>query len=346
MKMILNPRFLRYFLISFSIYIVLLLAGFLSHYTDDILGKGFPTDIIAQLIFYTTMSLLGLGVSFGVLMASIFTFRYFSLKQSFAFKNNLLRSLIVMAGIALLFFGYNCRILPAVNHQMQSLLYDMRRTAPGEKFERSKEDLFKGFKSTMTFKNINLKLDTLNTEVESYTNKCDSLMSLLPDSMAKKIYNIWRLSKYGIKYHYTNIDTFSVKNVYRNGSYLRGFAYQLKSISDQQHEFVKEKNDRIVSPIELIILFLIGAAFGYCYNDQKPFLLVILGLFTTIFFYRTVVGFENSVTPNIVGITLGTITTVSVLLIITLIFVWKGILKEREITETNDSELLLDKKLE
>jgi lipopolysaccharide export LptBFGC system permease protein LptF len=314
----------------------ILLMQFISRYTDDIFNKGFPAKYILKLIFHTSLSLLGFCLLFGFLIASIFAFRYYSNNQILGFKKELINGSIIVFAISLLFFGFKNWILPKVNLQMRTLLYDMRNTAPGEEIDHVDKNLFKDHYSMMPIKSINLKLDTFNIEINKYKKQCDSILAILPDSIARENYYRLELEDYGIKFNSTKNDTLSQQDSRRSVNYLRRYQGNLKQNTIQKQRLTKEKTTRIILPIELILLFIIGASFGYFYNDQKPFLLVILGLYTMSFFYGTIIGFERLISQNIFGNTEGTLTSMIILVFVTSIFLVKGLRKEQQITQPNN----------
>lgn len=328
MKIILSKKFVKYFLISFLVYMALLLIQFMGRYPEDIFNKGFPVSDITRLLVYTLVTLLGTGLLFGFLMAAIFSFRYFSNNRVVEFKKELLSGSLVMVFVALVFFGFNNRILPKSTLEMRTLLYEMRATAPGEKIQRVDRNLFKDHYSMLTIKNINYKLDTFNTKIDEYEHQCDSVLALLPDSAATDNYDRLGLAEYGIKFNSSKADTMPQRAVRYAGYQLRSYQNNLKITTEQKQKYVMEKTTRIILPVVLLLLFIIGASFGFVYNDQKGFLLVILGLYTSLFFYQS----ERVISQNMFGNTWGTIFSMIVLITVTIIFLIKGLNKERKIT--------------
>ncbi|MCS6790784.1 MAG: LptF/LptG family permease, partial [Bacteroidia bacterium] len=66
-------RFVAPFAASFSTTLVILVIQFLSRYQEDILGKGFPASVMAELFFYASASLVLLALPMGLLMAGLMT---------------------------------------------------------------------------------------------------------------------------------------------------------------------------------------------------------------------------------------------------------------------------------
>lgn len=327
MKIIILKSFVRYFLISFPIYLVILIIQFLSRYSDDVFNKGFSASDIAKLMLHTSLSMLGFSLLFGFLMAAMFSFKFYSSHRLIEFKKELTGGSIIMIFIAFLFFGYNNWLLPKSALEMRTLLYEMTSTAPGEKIQRVDKNLFKDNHATMTIKNINLKIDTFNVQINTYRHQCDSVLALLPDSFARDSYRRLALADYGIKYSAAKADSTSERDIINASNYLEHYSMNIKRTIDQKQKYVKEKTNRIILPIELLLLFMIGASFGFVYNDQKGFLLVILGIYTSAFFYQN----EQLITQQIFGNMGGTIFSMLILLTVTIIFLIKGLKKEKEL---------------
>ena len=295
MRQILSKKFLKYFLISFLIFEAILLLQFVSKYLEDIFGKGISFSIVLELFFFASITLIGFSLLFGVLIASIFTFRNFSLKSKFPFKTNIASGLLVIIVVSCLHFSFNNWILPNSTLELYAMIYDVKNTAPDTEFEKSDRSLFEKNKIAMSIRELNLQIDTANMEIVELISVSDSLLSLLPDSVAIEKYNKLDLEDYGVNYSYSKTDTLSERDILKAGHYLQSYRSKLKRAYNVRQSFKKEIFSKIILPIELILLYLIGTSFGYYYNDQKGFLLVILGLFTTIFFTRTVTGMETMI---------------------------------------------------
>lgn len=329
MNILLTKKFLRYFLIGFLVFMGVLVLQFISRYTDDIFNKGFPVKYLIELVCHTSLTFIGLSLLFGVLIASIFTFRYYSNIQTFRFLPKLTRGAILVIGISILLFAFNNWILPKSNLEMRTLLYDMRSTAPGEEIQHVDKNLFKNHEAMMTIQEINKKIDTFDIEIHKYRIKCDSLLGTLPDSIAEWNFNKFSLGDYGINFKFSKSDTFSERDIFFSKTYMSSYQNALKGNIENKQRYIKEKTARISLPIELILLYLIGASFGFIYKDQKPFLLVVLGLYTTSFFYGTINGMERLISQNLFGNIEATMASMLVLVIVTSIFLVKGLRKEQ-----------------
>ncbi len=111
---------------------------FLWKYVDDLVGKGLPTLVIGQLLFYASASMVPLALPLAVLLSSIMTlgtlgehYELTSLKSSGISLVRIIAPLMLIAGIiscvAFLFSNY---VLPVANLKFGALLYDVRQQRP------------------------------------------------------------------------------------------------------------------------------------------------------------------------------------------------------------------------
>jgi len=325
MKIILSKKFLKYFLVSFLILWGILLLQFLARYNEDVLFKGFSINDLIKLVYHNLLNLTGFSLLFAILIASMFSFRYFTNSREIAFKKELTGNSIIVLILALLFFGFTNRILPKSKLEMTSILYEMKATAPGNNIQRVNRDVFRDLPSNMTIKNIKYKTDTLNNNINEYKHLCDSLLALLPDSVAQNSYKTLSLDDYGIIFTSSKTDTMSERGIKFADNYLKLYQGKLKKTVLKKQKYLKEKASRIILPVELILLYIIGASFGYFYNDQKGFLLLILGLYTLLVFYRIEQTISNNISDNIGG----SIVSMTFIITVTVIFLIKGLNKEK-----------------
>ncbi|MCE2495663.1 MAG: LptF/LptG family permease [Flavobacteriales bacterium] len=130
--------FVSPFVISFLVILFILLMQFVWKYVDDLVGKGLEWYIIAELLVYTSASLVPLALPLAVLLASIMTFgRMGENYELVAFKSSgvslfrIMRPLLVamffMSIGAFLFSNY---VIPYSNLKSGALLWDITRSKP------------------------------------------------------------------------------------------------------------------------------------------------------------------------------------------------------------------------
>lgn len=125
-------------LATFFVSEFLLLMQFLWKYIDDMVGKGLDVAIIAELLMYTSASLVPMALPLSVLLASIMTFgnlgeynELIAIKASGISLQRIMRPLLIFNfGVALLAFVFVNNVMPLTNLKMHSLLYDVRHQRP------------------------------------------------------------------------------------------------------------------------------------------------------------------------------------------------------------------------
>ena len=300
-----------------------------SRYSADIIGKGLQFSIILELLFYVFLSLFGIGLIYGIFIASILTFKYISSNQLFKFKFSLTNGLIVVLGTSLALFEYNNWILPKVYLEMSCLFWDIKSTPPGSNLRRSDESLFKDIYSNLTISGISLKLDSVKSSIAVEQQKCSELLKSLPDSIARNTYNSNNLQEYGIEFYSSGTKILSLNEKHEIEVQFWSFKCQLRRLFEDKGKYLHEITYRIVLPVQLIIFYILGASFGFLFNDKKKILVIFAGLFSICFYYFIFNGFEKLIKQDVLSNAVGTISYLIILLFTSLIFLILSIKKEK-----------------
>lgn len=111
---------------------------FLWKYIDDLVGKGLEWNIIVELLFYASLTLVPLALPLSILLATIMTFGSFGEKNElFAMKSGgislyrimfplLLFNILMSLGA----FYFSNNLLPYTNLKMRSLLFSIQQQRP------------------------------------------------------------------------------------------------------------------------------------------------------------------------------------------------------------------------
>jgi lipopolysaccharide export system permease protein len=126
------------FILTFCIVIFILLMQFLWKYIDDLVGKGLEWYVILELLWYTSASLVPIGLPLAVLLSSIMTFgnlgekyELVALKSAGLSLQRIMTPLIIATmGISIGAFYFSNYLLPKANLKMGSLLWDVRQQRP------------------------------------------------------------------------------------------------------------------------------------------------------------------------------------------------------------------------
>ncbi|MDE7355454.1 MAG: LptF/LptG family permease, partial [Rikenellaceae bacterium] len=130
LKSYLGPMFASFFIVMF-----ILLMNVLWRYIDELVGKGLPLSIIAELLFYTTATLIPLGLPLATLFAAIMTlgnlgenYELLALKAAGISLPRIIRPITVMACLISVgsFFVMN-NFVPYSYQKMGNILFDIRQ---------------------------------------------------------------------------------------------------------------------------------------------------------------------------------------------------------------------------
>jgi len=130
--------FLGPFSATFFVVLFVLLMQFLWKYIDDLVGKGLEWNVIGELLFYASATLVPLALPLAILVSSIMTmgnlaehYELVAAKAAGISLRRILAPLMVLAllisGLAFVFSNY---MLPYTNLKMGSLLYDVKQQKP------------------------------------------------------------------------------------------------------------------------------------------------------------------------------------------------------------------------
>ncbi|MBN1597357.1 MAG: LptF/LptG family permease [Bacteroidales bacterium] len=130
--------FIGPFVLIFFIVLFILLMQFLWRYIDDLVGKGLEIKVIAELLLYTSSSLVPMALPLSILMSSLMTFgnmgEFYELTaikaSGISLQRIMLPLMVLVIGISIGAFFFANDILPYTNLKMRSLLYDVQHQRP------------------------------------------------------------------------------------------------------------------------------------------------------------------------------------------------------------------------
>jgi len=131
------------FVAAFGTLLFLLLMQFLINYLPELVGRGLPVSVIAELITYSLAYMVVLAVPMAVLVSTLLVFARMAESHAYAVAKSagisllglawpvLLLSLIVAGGMTV----FNSDVLPEANFRMKGLWQDIREKKPGFELE-------------------------------------------------------------------------------------------------------------------------------------------------------------------------------------------------------------------
>lgn len=152
------------FIVTFFISMFVLIMQFLWRKIDDIVGKGLDFSIIAELLFYASLTLLPMALPLAVLLSSIMTFgslgenyELIALKSAgISLYRIMLPLIICVVSLAIFAFFFANNVLPVATLKFANLSYDVTKQKPEMSF---KEGIFSN-----DLEGYSIKIDKINKE--------------------------------------------------------------------------------------------------------------------------------------------------------------------------------------
>ena len=138
MDLYILKNYLLLFAGTFFICLFIFIMQFVWMYIDDLVGKGLSWDVLAEFLFYASLTLVPMSLPLAVLLASLISFGNMGEKLELlsmkAAGIPLIRILspifIVSALICVASFFFQDRIQPQATRQLATLLWSMRQKSP------------------------------------------------------------------------------------------------------------------------------------------------------------------------------------------------------------------------
>ena len=150
------------FIATFFISMFVLLMQALWRMIDELVGKGLDNSIIAEFLFYVSLTLVPMALPLAILLASIMTFgslgenyELIALKSAGISLYRIMKPLIaVIVLLTVLAFVFSNNVLPVANLKMNALYYAIRKQKPEMSF---KEGIF-----TNDLEKYSIKVDRID----------------------------------------------------------------------------------------------------------------------------------------------------------------------------------------
>ena len=133
LKSFVGPVIFTFFIVQ-----IILILQFLWMYVDDLAGKGLKFKILAELIYYFSLTFVPQALPLAILLASLMTFgnmgefsELTALKSSGIPLQRIMRPLIILIGIiAIVSFFFSNDVLPYSSEKARTLMWDIKRKKP------------------------------------------------------------------------------------------------------------------------------------------------------------------------------------------------------------------------
>ena len=155
-------RFLPLLLMTFFICLFIVMMQFLYRMIDDLVGKGLGFDVLAELFFYASLTMVPTALPLAILLASLMVFGNLGEKLELTAMKaagiSLLRIMaplmVLMAMISVGAFFFQNNVLPVAQSRMWTLMFSVRQKTPEVEIpERSFYDEIPGMNLYIDHKN-------------------------------------------------------------------------------------------------------------------------------------------------------------------------------------------------
>lgn len=155
-------RFLPLLLMTFFICLFIVMMQFLYRMIDDLVGKGLGFDVLAELFFYASLTMVPTALPLAILLASLMVFGNLGEKLELTAMKaagiSLLRIMaplmVLMAMISVGAFFFQNNVLPVAQSKMWTLMFSVRQKTPEVEIpERSFYDEIPGMNLYIDHKN-------------------------------------------------------------------------------------------------------------------------------------------------------------------------------------------------
>ncbi|HEX2970355.1 MAG TPA: LptF/LptG family permease [Bacteroidales bacterium] len=124
--------------LTFFIVLIILILQFLWMYVDELAGKGLNASILAELIYYFSLTFVPMALPLAILLASLMTFgnmgefsELTALKASGIPLQRIMKPLIfLLCFFAVISFFFSNNVLPYATDKAKTLLWDIRQKKP------------------------------------------------------------------------------------------------------------------------------------------------------------------------------------------------------------------------
>ena len=125
-------------ILTFFIVLIIFVLQFLWLYIDDLAGKGLGVDILAELIYYYSLTLVPMALPLAILLASLMTFgnmgefsELAALKASgISLQRIMMPLMVLLAVISIVSFFFSNNVMPYSTSKARTLIYDIKRKKP------------------------------------------------------------------------------------------------------------------------------------------------------------------------------------------------------------------------
>ena len=305
--MIISGKFVKYFLWGALLIMLYHFGTIFNKYYNDIINSGAQTGLILKWGVYTFLTLIPIGVLFGLLLGALLVK---SRNTLLSYKNRLKEyGSIAIIGIGM--FLFTNFLLPNYNLEMSKLLWKIRSEMPMKELNSIPDSIFtsSGLPSLMNFSQINHSKDSLQKVKLHKLRKLKAQAEQIPDTLSINYYKNFQLNK-------VKVDGSKIKSTSDPRGYARILENEIRKIDRQLTEANLSLLKRFRHVMLVFILFLLGNAMGNGFKIRQRTLLVIIAIIFWIIVQVGINFFDSLIRMGKVSFVTGAIIPLLTLIVI------------------------------
>lgn len=266
-------RICIYFIVTFAIVSVCGFTGIIIKEADKGIFHDLATKEALDLCVQLGLAAFTALIPYSVSIAAFLTFWAMNDEKRTGFFRALASGLVLVVPLSVMTYYYDWSVRPGIMAASSIKKLEMETNYPKslmDKYGTDIEDFVKKFPMAMDKKTFTFRTDSLKTSLQADADTCGQLLSILPDTMALKAYESYRLKDIGVALQYSahpTADKDSLMYILHTELYQRTLCAWDTLIEQQRYH--KELFNRSFNTAYIYIAYLLFAFIGYMLR-HKP----------------------------------------------------------------------------
>ena len=198
-------KFCIYFIAIFTIAVVCGFTGLVIKEVDN--GTFYDLDTIEALGFCVQLGLAAFTslIPYSLSVATFLVFWAMDREKWTGFFRTLAIGLVLVLPLSAMTYYYDWFVRPQMMVVSVGKIVEMKQTYPNslaDKYGISMEQILNKKPMSMSKTKLTAQIDSLETSFQADIDTCGLLLSILPDTLASKAYDCYRLKRIGVVYQY------------------------------------------------------------------------------------------------------------------------------------------------
>lgn len=260
-----------------AFFITLVVTTFLSGcyavltYANDFLEYSAPASAVLYFGLLSMLSIITYTLCYSISIGAVIAFRKLADRS---FLSAISSGLVIVIPLAVAIGCYSNMVQPRLTAKSAGVMWDVMMGASPEYVEDSFIEIGRDFENitpgTTTCSMLSLILDSLQLAATESRAECGKLLAQLPDTMALRVYESYRLEQQDVEYQCASGDAvLDIDIVDYAQLQLYWSAERLSSTLHEENRYRLESAKRMATAIYFVVCYLVFATAGYCIRNFK-----------------------------------------------------------------------------